>query len=74
MPKYVLVNELYSIPIGTEFELQHLHDVLDTKGYVAYVYKVTSKKGMETTGELPTNLVENNINFKKVQTDKANIF
>lgn len=74
MPKYTLVNELYNIPIGTEFEWKHLYDILDTKGYWAYVYEFETKKGIKVNGELPPNLVENNKNFKKVQTEPTNIF
>lgn len=74
MPKYVLVNELYNIPIGTEFEWKHLHDILDTKGYWSYVYEFETKKGIRVGGELPANLVENNKNFKKVQTEPTHIF
>lgn len=74
MAKYTLVNELYNIPIGTEFELRHLHDVLDKLGYKAYVYEFIGKKGILVGGELPIDKVENNANFKKVQTDKTSIF
>lgn len=68
MPKqYKLINELYNIPPNTIFTLELIRDVLYPEGYLAYTYSFVNKRDLELKGELPPEIVENNVNFKLCQ-------